>query len=111
MEWVETTGKTLEEAKAAALDRLGVHEEDAEFDVLEEPQQGLFGRVRRSTGACVRPAQARLTAATINAEHAERPTKAKRHVNSDQPATEPTTRTASTAKSSRNSQSPQEPGQ
>ena len=46
MEWVETTGKTLAEAKDAALDQLGVHEEDAEFDVLEEPQQGLFGRVR-----------------------------------------------------------------
>lgn len=61
MEWVETTGKTLAEAKDAALDRLGVHEEDAEFDVLEEPQQGLFGRVRGEARvrARVRPAQAR----------------------------------------------------
>ena len=37
MEWVETTGRTIDEAKELALDQLGVHEEDAEFDVLEEP--------------------------------------------------------------------------
>jgi spoIIIJ-associated protein len=46
MEWVETTGTTLEEAKEAALDQLGVAEDDAEFDVVEEPKQGLFGRTR-----------------------------------------------------------------
>jgi len=47
VEWVETTGKSLAEAKDAALDRLGVDEDDAEFEVLEEPKSGLFGRVRR----------------------------------------------------------------
>jgi len=31
MEWVETTGDTLEEAKNAALDQLGVAEDDADF--------------------------------------------------------------------------------
>ena len=46
MEWVETTGNSLEEAKEAALDQLGVAEDDAEFDILEEPKQGLFGRTR-----------------------------------------------------------------
>src|SRR5881275_97573 len=46
MEWVETTGRTVEEAKEAALDQLGVDEQDAEFDVLEEPKSGLFGRLR-----------------------------------------------------------------
>ncbi len=46
MEWVETTGKTIEEAKELALEQLGVHEEDAEFELLDEPKQGLFGRVR-----------------------------------------------------------------
>lgn len=46
MEWVETTGKTLEEAKDAALDQLGVDEHDAEFEIVEEPRTGLFGRVR-----------------------------------------------------------------
>src|SRR5205085_7032476 len=46
MEWVEVTGRTLEEAKEAALDQLGVDEQDAEFEVLEEPRAGLFGRLR-----------------------------------------------------------------
>lgn len=46
MEWVETTGRTVEEAKELALDQLGVDEVDAEFEVLEEPKLGLFGRVR-----------------------------------------------------------------
>ena len=46
MEWVETTGRTIEEAKDAALDELGVDEADAEFEVLEEPKSGLFGRLR-----------------------------------------------------------------
>lgn len=46
MEWVEVTGKTVEEAKEAALDQLGVTEDDAELVVLAEPKTGLFGRVR-----------------------------------------------------------------
>ena len=46
MEWVETTGKTIDDAKDAALERLGVLEDDAEIEVLEEPKAGLFGRVR-----------------------------------------------------------------
>lgn len=46
MEWVETTGRTVEEAKDAALDQLGVDEADAEFEVLEEAKLGLFGRIR-----------------------------------------------------------------
>lgn len=47
MEWVETTGRTVEEAKEAALDQLGVDERDTEFSVVEEPKSGLFGRVRQ----------------------------------------------------------------
>jgi spoIIIJ-associated protein len=46
MEWVEVTGRTVDEAKDAALDQLGVDESDAEFEVLEEPKAGLFGRLR-----------------------------------------------------------------
>lgn len=46
MEWVETTGETLEEAKLAALEQLGIAEDDAEFEVIDEPKQGLFGRTR-----------------------------------------------------------------
>ncbi len=46
MEWVETTGKTVHDAKEAALDVLGVHEDDAEFEVVSEAKTGLFGRVK-----------------------------------------------------------------
>ena len=61
MEWVVTTGKTLDEAKDLALDQLGVDEADAEFEVLEEPKPGLFGRMRGEARvrARVRPTQAR----------------------------------------------------
>jgi spoIIIJ-associated protein len=66
MEWVETTAKTLDEAKDLALDRLGVAADDAEFEVLEEPRSGLFGRTRgearvraRVMPAAVRPKQER----------------------------------------------------
>src|ERR1700734_2106084 len=46
MDWVETTGKSIEEATDRALAHLGVHRDDAEVEVLEEPKAGLFGRVR-----------------------------------------------------------------
>jgi spoIIIJ-associated protein len=46
MEWVEVTGRTVEEAKDLALDRLGVDERDAEFEVIEEPRAGFFGRLK-----------------------------------------------------------------
>ena len=47
MEWVVTTGKTIDEAKDKALDELGVDEQEAEFEVIDEPVAGLFGRIRR----------------------------------------------------------------
>jgi spoIIIJ-associated protein len=46
VEWVETTGKTVEDAREAALDQLGVDEHDAEIEVVAEPRHGLFGRLR-----------------------------------------------------------------
>ena len=46
MEWVETTGKTVEEALDAALEQLGVDVADAEYEVVEEAKTGLFGRLR-----------------------------------------------------------------
>lgn len=46
MEWVEVTAKTISEAKDNALDQLGVDETEAEFQILEEPKAGLFGRLR-----------------------------------------------------------------
>jgi spoIIIJ-associated protein len=46
VDWVETTGKTVEEASQRALSHLGVAHADADIEVLEEPQKGLFGRMR-----------------------------------------------------------------
>ena len=61
MDWVETTGRTVEEATEAALDELGVAEDDAEVEILEEPRPGLFGRTRGEARvrARVRPTQPR----------------------------------------------------
>ena len=61
MEWVETTGRTVAEAKDAALDQLGVDEHDAEFEILAEPKSGLFGRLRAEARvrARVRPTRPR----------------------------------------------------
>lgn len=46
MQWIETTGRSIEEAKDLALNQLGIAEDDAEFEVVEEPSTGLFGRTR-----------------------------------------------------------------
>jgi spoIIIJ-associated protein len=46
VQWVETTGRTIEDAKEAALEQLGIDDSEAEFEVLEEPKTGLFGRPR-----------------------------------------------------------------
>lgn len=46
MEWVERTDRTVEAAKDFLLDQLGVDETEAEFEILEEPKPGLFGRMR-----------------------------------------------------------------
>jgi spoIIIJ-associated protein len=46
VEWVEVTGRSVEEAKEAALDQLGVDAQEAEFEVLEEPRSGFLGRLR-----------------------------------------------------------------
>jgi spoIIIJ-associated protein len=58
MEWVETTGRTVEEALDVALDELGVDENDVDYEVLVEPRGGLLGRLGSSEArirARVRP--------------------------------------------------------
>lgn len=61
MEWVETVAATIEEARELALDQLGVAEDEAEFEIVEEPRAGLFGRTRGQARvrARVRPTQPR----------------------------------------------------
>ena len=61
MEWIETTGVSVDEAKERALDRLGVAEDDLEYQVLAEPTSALFG-LRRTDArlrARVRPVSQR----------------------------------------------------
>jgi spoIIIJ-associated protein len=77
MEWVETTGKTVDEAMDRALAHLGVHRDDAEVEVLEEPKAGLFGRVRGEARvrARVRPSGPRPKRSRRSGER-ERPARA-----------------------------------
>ncbi|MBK5289157.1 MAG: Jag N-terminal domain-containing protein, partial [Acidimicrobiia bacterium] len=48
MEWIQTTGSSIAEALEAALDQLGVHEDDVEYEVIEEPKTGLLSRFTKS---------------------------------------------------------------
>ena len=80
MEWVEITAKTIEEAKDQALDRLGVDERDAEFEVVEEPRAGIFGRTKgearvraRVKPTAPRPKPERRDRRRDRPERAERP--------------------------------------
>jgi spoIIIJ-associated protein len=43
VDWIEVTAKSIAEAKELALDRLGVIEDELEYEVLDEPKGGLFG--------------------------------------------------------------------
>lgn len=61
MQWVVTTGRTLDEARARALDALGIDETDLEVEVLDEPGSSLFGlrRTEARIRARVRPTRPR----------------------------------------------------
>ena len=52
MQWVVTTGRTVADAQARALDALGIDESDLEVEVLAEPSTSLFGL--RTTEARIR---------------------------------------------------------
>src|ERR1019366_4581618 len=75
MDWVETTGKSIEEATDRALAHLGVHRDDAEVEVMEEPKAGLFGRVRGEARvrARVRPSGPRPKRSRRSGGREERP--------------------------------------
>lgn len=89
MEWVETTAATIEEAKNLALDQLGVADDDAEFEVLDEPKQGLFGRTRGEARvrARIRPKTPRA-----KTERRERGSKSTQRRTGPRSAGEPTSR-------------------
>jgi spoIIIJ-associated protein len=66
MEWVETTGRSIDEAVEKAVDLLGVDGSDAEVVVLSEPVTGWFGRlkVQARVRARVRPIRPRAKVIT-----------------------------------------------
>ncbi len=43
MDWIVTTGSTLEEALDVALDELSVTQEDIEFEIVKEGRNSIFG--------------------------------------------------------------------
>jgi len=57
MDWIVTTGATVEAAVDTALDELSVTQEDIEFEVLRSPKSSLFGfrRNQAQVRARVRP--------------------------------------------------------
>ena len=61
MEWIETTGITLDEAKERALDRLGVAEDELEVEVVVEASRSMFGlkKTEARLRARVRPTSPR----------------------------------------------------
>lgn len=61
MQWVVTTGRTVEEARERALDALGIDDSDLEVEVLAEPRSRLFGlrRTDARVRARVRPTRPR----------------------------------------------------
>jgi spoIIIJ-associated protein len=87
MEWVEVTAKSVDSAKELALDRLGISVDDAEFDIVEEPRPGLFGRTRGEARV-----RARVRPAVVRQKHDRR-----RRSNAAERTTAPLADTASAA--------------
>src|SRR5690349_1442239 len=55
MDWIEVTARSVDDAKELALDRLGVVEDELEFEVLDEARGGLFRRSEARIRARVKP--------------------------------------------------------
>jgi len=74
VDWIEKTGRTVEEAVESALRELDLGRDQVEVEVVEEPQKGLFGLLgAREAKVRVRPAQRK---ARFAAEFLEQLTKA-----------------------------------
>ena len=46
MDWITTSGSSIDEAKSNALDQLGIVADEAEFDIVNDVQKGFLGRVK-----------------------------------------------------------------
>jgi spoIIIJ-associated protein len=92
MDWVETTGKSIDEATDRALAHLGVHRDDAEVEILEEPKAGLFGRIRGEARvrARVRPAGPRPKRSRRSGGREDRPRSSEARDKNKGPKSKPT---------------------
>ncbi|WP_298211405.1 RNA-binding cell elongation regulator Jag/EloR [Ferrimicrobium sp.] len=77
MEWIETTGKDLDEAKELALEHLGVEESEIEFEVLDEGRASFLGFGRKSARI-----RARLRPSFPNPKRERKPRKPRQSTNS-----------------------------
>ncbi len=81
-DWIESSGKTLEEAKAAAAQELSVAVDELEVEVIEEGAKGLFGlgQPKVSIRAAVAGAESSAGAAVSEGPQAESASKSSRAV-------------------------------
>jgi spoIIIJ-associated protein len=71
----EATGRTLDEAKRAAAEALGMGVDDVDFEVIEESSKGLFAKSNYRVKATVRAEEATEAEKPAKAERAEKPKK------------------------------------
>jgi spoIIIJ-associated protein len=86
MEWIETTGRDLNEAKELALEHLGVDERDIEFEVLDEGRSSFLGFGRKSARI-----RARLRPSFPNPKRERKPRRPRQTTSAGAPATESVT--------------------
>ncbi len=43
MEWIEVSAESVKDAVDNALDELGIHKDEIEYEILSEPKKGVFG--------------------------------------------------------------------
>lgn len=91
---IEKTGKTIEEAKQAAVAELGVSESDIEFEILEEPSKkflGLFGGTPAKIRATLKEVEQPKVEVTPPVEpvEVEEPARVEETVQAESPAIEP----------------------
>ena len=102
MEWIETTGSSVDAAKEIALDRLGVAEDELDYEILVEPTSALFGL--RRTDARLR-ARVRPVSLRPKDERRDRGRRRGKKGGSDQPVESKQTK----RRSNRSTESPKNP--
>ncbi|MHB8343720.1 MAG: RNA-binding cell elongation regulator Jag/EloR [Ferrimicrobium sp.] len=102
MDWVETTGKSIGEAKESALDVLGVEERDVEFEILEEGRSSFLGIGRRPARV-----RARLRPSFPAPKRDSRRTQKRRSSSSERPETGDRVKTEDSSPAPRSSVSEQ----